>query len=71
MKFRTGRHLGRTIYVQTGNSDEPSRELDHVIGMVDTPELGALVCRALNKLAADEREMAAIRAIVRQALEWR
>lgn len=36
-RYRVGRHLGRTIY------DE-----DTLIGIMDTPELGALVVEALN-----------------------
>ena len=35
-KWRTGRKVGRTIYVQIG--DEPSNN-DVLIGVMDTPEL--------------------------------
>jgi hypothetical protein len=35
--YRTGRHLGRTVY-----------KGDELIGVMDTPELGALVVDALN-----------------------
>jgi hypothetical protein len=44
-RYRVGRHLGRTIYDQ-----------DRLIGIMDTPELGALVAEALN---ARERVLAA------------
>lgn len=42
--YRTGRHLGRTIYRQV------SRTLgtDELIGVMDTRELGELVVEALN-----------------------
>lgn len=43
--WRTGRKVGRTIYVQTG--DEPSDD-DQLVGMMDTRELAALVVRAVN-----------------------
>lgn len=36
-RYRVGRHLGRTIY-----------DGDRLIGMMDTPELGAEVVDALN-----------------------
>jgi hypothetical protein len=56
MTFRVGRHLGRTIYQVVG--DEPS-ESDRLIGMMDTPEIGAYVVEALNTyervLAAREK----------------
>lgn len=42
--YRTGRHLGRTIYRVTNGRDE-------CIGMMDTPELGRLVVDALNRYA--------------------
>lgn len=37
-RYRTGRKLGRTIY-----------DGDLLIGMMDTPTLGAMVVRALNE----------------------
>jgi hypothetical protein len=41
--YRTGRHLGRTIYrIRTDAMD------DELIGIMDSPELGALVVDALN-----------------------
>jgi len=43
--WRTGRKVGRTIYVQIG--DEPS-DGDPLIGVMDTPELAALVVEAVN-----------------------
>jgi len=49
--YRTGRKLGRTIYQQHG--PDPSDE-DTLIGVMDTPELGALVVAALN--GAPERD---------------
>lgn len=39
--YRVGRKLRRTVYRVTGDGDE-------LIGMMDTPELGALVVGALN-----------------------
>lgn len=42
--FRTGRKLGRTIY----NDDEI------LIGVMDTPELGAMVVDALNQAVAPQ-----------------
>lgn len=44
-RMRTGRRLGRTLYLMVG--ELPSEE-DVVIGMVDTPELAAEVCRRWN-----------------------
>lgn len=43
--WRTGRSVGRTIYRQAG--DEASRR-DVLIGLMDTPELAALVVAAVN-----------------------
>lgn len=52
--WRTGRHVGRTIYVQPG--DEADRARDRLIGMMDTPELAELVVTAVNEhLARTER----------------
>lgn len=52
-RWRTGRHVGRTIYVQPG--DGPDRDRDVLIGMMDTVELAQLVVDAVNeRLARDE-----------------
>ncbi len=45
VKLRTGRKVGRTIYVQLG--DEPA-DTDPLIGVMDTPELADLVVRCVN-----------------------
>lgn len=45
MIWRTGRHLGRTVYVQ--QTLEPSDD-DQVIGMMDTRELAEQVVKAVN-----------------------
>lgn len=45
LPYRVGRKLGRTVYRQTGDGEE-------LIGVMDTPELGALVVDALNAWAA-------------------
>jgi hypothetical protein len=47
--WRTGRKVGRTIYRQSG--PEPSDD-DALIGVMDTPELAAVACRARNAVAA-------------------
>ena len=49
-EWRTGRKVGRTIYVQNG--DDPA-DGDRLIGMMDTPEMAALACAAVNRLSAD------------------
>lgn len=46
LRFRAGRHLGRTVYVQSGM--EPDRDADEMIGCMDTPELGRIVVAALD-----------------------
>jgi hypothetical protein len=46
--YRTGRHNARTIYLQAG--PEPDRAADMQVGTMDTPELGARVVEALNRL---------------------
>jgi hypothetical protein len=43
--WRTGRHVGRTIYIQLG--PEPSHD-DLLIGTMDTTALAELVVRAVN-----------------------
>lgn len=45
MPWRTGRHVGRTVYVQAG--EDPS-DTDMLIGMLDTPELAEAAVRAHN-----------------------
>jgi hypothetical protein len=51
--WRVGRKVGRTIYYQTGT--EPSDD-DELVGVMDTPQLAALVVQAVN--AADNIEAA-------------
>lgn len=46
-RYRTGRHLGRTIYLIVDNPLNLTSS-DLLIGIMDTPELGALVVKALN-----------------------
>lgn len=45
VRLRVGRKVGRTLYIQSG--EEPSDD-DQLIGMVDTPELAALIVAAVN-----------------------
>lgn len=45
MKLRTGRKVGRTIYVQHG--EQPSDD-DQLVGMMDTPALATAVVGAVN-----------------------
>ena len=44
MPMRVGRKLGRTLYFVTG--DGPDKDL--CIGIVDTPEIAAAICEAVN-----------------------
>lgn len=44
-RWRTGRRVGRTIYRQHGPVPGDN---DLLIGVMDTPELAALVVRAVN-----------------------
>jgi hypothetical protein len=44
-KWRVGRHVGRTVYLQAGS--EPSDE-DVLIGVMDTTELAIEVVDAVN-----------------------
>lgn len=44
-RFRVGRSVGRTVYIQRGSEAEKG---DHLIGVMDTPWLAALVVAALN-----------------------
>lgn len=48
-RWRTGRKVARTIYLQLG--DEPS-DWDVLYGVMDTPELAAATVRGLNRLTA-------------------
>lgn len=43
--LRVGRKVGRTLYIQSG--DEPSDD-DELVGLMDTPELAAIVVAAVN-----------------------
>lgn len=47
LRWRTGRTVGRTVYLQAG--EEPSED-DTLIGMLDTRELADLVVYAVNRL---------------------
>jgi len=52
-RWRSGRHVGRTLYAMSG--PEPS-DSDPLIGVMDTPELAARVVRDHNAaLPADGR----------------
>lgn len=44
-RWRTGRSLGRTLYIANGPEDAKN---DTLVGMMDTPELAELVCAAVN-----------------------
>lgn len=50
MRLRQGRKVGRTLYEQTG--PEPSDD-DRLIGLVDTPEIAALIVAAVNATEPD------------------
>jgi len=45
-KWRTGRHLGRTIYLQKG--DEPSDD-DKFLGIMDSTVMAQIVVDAINR----------------------
>ena len=47
LPWRTGSHVGRTVYAQAG--DEATKT-DTLIGVMDTRELAAEVCAAHNHL---------------------
>lgn len=47
MIWRTGRKVGRTIYIQ--RLDEQPTDEDRLIGVMDTPELAALVVASVNE----------------------
>lgn len=49
-RWRTGRSLGRTVYCGPGAED--------LRGMMDTPEIAARVCAALN--AVEQEDTAAL-----------
>lgn len=49
--WRIGRKVGRTIYVQVG--DHASDD-DHLIGMMDTPELAQVVVNSVNQMWREE-----------------
>lgn len=51
--WRTGRKVGRTIYLQWG--DEPS-DNDELIGVMDSPELAERVVMAVNVLTTLARD---------------
>lgn len=51
--WRTGRKVGRTIYLQHG--DEPSDD-DQLIGVMDSPDLAERVVMAVNVLTALARD---------------
>lgn len=51
LPWRTGRHVGRTVYAQSG--PEASGD-DLLIGVMDTPELAAEACGAHNRRLRDE-----------------
>jgi hypothetical protein len=44
-RLRVGRKVGRTLYIQIG--EEPSDD-DELCGIMDTPELAAIVVAAVN-----------------------
>jgi hypothetical protein len=45
-RWRVGHHLGRTVYLD-----------DELVGLMDTPELGALVVGALNGPVIDREAL--------------
>lgn len=45
MKFRTGRKVGRTLYVQIG--DQPD-DMDLLIGIVDSSDQADIIVNAVN-----------------------
>jgi hypothetical protein len=49
-KWRVGRKVGRTVYVQLG--EEPS-DRDILIGLMDTPEIAELAVRGVNTLLSE------------------
>jgi hypothetical protein len=55
-RWRVGRTLGRTLYIQVG--EEPSKE-DRCIGLMDTRELAEQVVAAVNGPGAEEERLRA------------
>lgn len=53
LPWRTGRHVFRTIYAQGGS--DAARD-DELIGVMDSPELAAEVCRAHNRWLPVKRQ---------------
>jgi hypothetical protein len=53
--WRTGRKVGRTLYVQLG---EAPADRDPLIGVMDTPELAAMAVRAVNAYHLPPKEIA-------------
>ena len=47
VEFRTGRKLGRTVYMRT-----PDKE--HFIGIFDEPRMAAFACNAMNKAVREQ-----------------
>ena len=45
VEMRTGRRKPRTLYLMTGGGD---RELDVLVGLVDTVDLAEEICRRWN-----------------------
>lgn len=58
MRWRVGRRVGRTIYLQFG--EQPS-DVDRLIGMMDTPELAAQAVDAVNHSLDLDQVVAAYR----------
>lgn len=50
-KWRVGRKVKRTVYVQLG---EAPSDNDVLIGLMDTPEIAALAVRGVNMLLNSE-----------------
>ena len=59
MKFRTGRKVGRTLYVQIG--DQPD-DMDLLIGIVDSGDQADIIVSAVNRVAALEAQLDRLRA---------
>lgn len=62
-RWRTGRKVGRTLYLQIG--DEPS-DSDPIIGLMDSPDLAELVVESVNTVRAAAPEV--IRHLVRRVV---
>jgi len=59
VKFRTGRKVGRTLYVQIG--DQPD-DMDLLIGIVDSGDQADIIVSAVNRVAALEAQLDRLRA---------